>query len=225
MAVAMMITSGCTTPNPGPPPTTKALQQSLTPDQALKRLEDGNARFVEGRTFHRDWREQRGQTAGAQYPFAVVLSCIDSRSSSEIVFDQGLGDIFNARVAGNIVDDELLGSMEFACGIAGARLIAVVGHTQCGAIKGACSGVQLGHVTRLLEHIRPAVEQVRAEGNAAGASDPRFVAEVGRRNVRLVLQQIRERSPVLRELIDSGKVGLVGGIQDLESGRVEFLKP
>ncbi len=173
---------------------------------------------------HRDWPQQRAQTAAGQYPFAVVLSCIDSRASSEIIFDQGFGDIFNARVAGNILDDEIFGSMEFACKIAGAKLIAVLGHSHCGAVKGACSGAQLDHLTALLDKIQPCVAEAKAKMPGAAATDGKFIEEVAELNVHHVLQQIREQSPALRELIDSGKLGLVGGLYDLDSGKVEFFK-
>lgn len=222
LALAAVMATGCASVQHAAPPTAKAQQQAMTPAQAQKRLESGNARFVAGKPLHRDWPQQRAATAGGQYPFAVVLSCIDSRTSSEIVFDQGFGDIFNARVAGNVLGDEVLGSMEFACKIAGAKLIAVVGHTHCGAIKGACSGAQLGHLTGLLDHIQPAVVEAKAKLPGAAPGDGKFVEEVAGLNVQLVLKQIHEQSPVLRELIDSGQVGLVGGIYDLDSGKVQF---
>jgi len=205
-------------------PTTKAEQSALTPEQALERLQTGNARYVKDQPNYRNWRQQRAQTADGQYPFAVVLSCIDSRAGSEIIFDQGLGDIFNARVAGNVLDDEILGSMEFACKIAGAKLIAVVGHSHCGAVKGACNGAQLGHLTGLLEKIQPSVAEAKVKMPGAPATDGKFIEAVAELNVHHVLQQIREQSPVLRELIDSGKLGLVGGLYDLDSGKVEFFK-
>ena len=221
---AGLIATGCAAPQPAPPPLAKVQQSAITPPQALASLEAGNARFVAGQLHHRDWPQQRAQTANGQYPFAVVLSCIDSRVSSEIIFDQGFGDIFNARVAGNILDDEILGSLEFACKIAGAKLIAVVGHSHCGAVKGACSGAQLGHLTGLLEKIQPCVAEAKAKMPGVAATDGKFIEEVAELNVHHVLQQIHEQSPVLRELIDSGKVGLVGGLYDLDSGRVEFFK-
>ena len=221
--VAGLIATGCATTQHAPPPS-KAQQSAITPPQALASLEAGNARFVAGKMQHRDWPQQRAQTAAGQYPFAVVLSCIDSRASSEIIFDQGFGDIFNARVAGNILDDEILGSLEFACKFAGAKLIAVVGHSHCGAVKGACSGAQLGHLTGLLDKIQPSVTEAKAKMPGVAATDGKFIEAVAELNVHHVLQQIREQSPVLRGLIDSGKVGLVGGLYDLDSGKVEFFK-
>jgi carbonic anhydrase len=224
--LVVLLTAGCATaPRSAPAPTSKAQQQALTPAQALTRLQEGNARFVEGAPLHRNWSQERSATAGAQYPFAVVLSCIDSRASSEIIFDQGLGEIFNARIAGNVLNDDLLGSMEFACQLAGARLIAVVGHSRCGAVKGACSGAELGHLTGLLERIQPAVLEARKQSPGAETTSPVFVEKVAELNVRHVLNQVRTQSPVLRELIESGKVGLVGGIHDLETGKVQFFQP
>jgi carbonic anhydrase len=224
VAVGGLLATGCTTTRPAPPPTSKAQQSTSSPAQALEKLKAGNARFVSGKMEHRDWPQQRVATAAGQYPVAVVLSCIDSRVSSEIIFDQGFGDIFNARIAGNVLDDKILGSMEFACKIAGAKLIAVVGHSHCGAVKGACSGAQLGHLTGLLEEIQPSVAEAKIKLPGVAATDAKFIEEVAELNVNHVRQQIREQSPVLRELIDSGQVGLVGGIYDLDSGKVHFFQ-
>jgi carbonic anhydrase len=217
-----LLAAGCATTHHAPVPKTKAQQQAITPTQALEKLATGNARFVAGKTWIRQWPEQRTATTAGQYPFAVVLSCIDSRASSEIIFDQGLGDIFNARVAGNVLDDAILGSLEFATKIAGAKLIAVVGHSHCGAVKGACSGAQLGHLTSLLAHIQPAVDEAKAKRPGVPVTDPKFIEQVAELNVQLVQQRIRAQSPVLRELIDSGQIALVGGIYDLDSGKVQF---
>lgn len=206
-----------------PAPTTRAVQAELTPNAALERLTAGNARFVAGQTLARDWARERSATADGQYPFAVVLSCLDSRASSEIIFDQGLGEIFNARVAGNIVNDDILGSMEFACKAAGAKLIVVIGHSACGAVKGAAAGVKLGNLTGLLERIQPAVAAARAKQPNLAPSEGAFVESATELNVREAMRQIRERSPVLRELLDAGKIRLVGGIHDLATGRVRFL--
>jgi carbonic anhydrase len=200
---------------------TQAAQAAITPADALARLKAGNGRFVTGHSTSRDFTAQRQATATGQYPFAVVLSCIDSRTSTEVIFDQGIGDVFNARVAGNVLNDDILGSMEFACKAAGAKLIAVIGHSKCGAVKGACGGVELGHLTGLLGKIQPAVAAVPVATNVDKAS-PRRVDAVAKENVRLALKQIRERSPILAELICDGKVGLVGGLHDLDSGRVTF---
>ena len=202
----------------------QAAQTAASPKEVQAHLAAGNARYVAGKSLSRDWSAERAKTAKAQYPVAVVLSCIDSRVSSEVIFDQGFGELFNARVAGNVIDDDLLGSMEFACKLAGAKLIAVVGHSQCGAVKGACNGVELGHLTGLLEKIQPAVAQARAKEPALRPNDEKFIASVAELNVRHTMAQIRERSPVLRELIDSGQVGLIGGIYELDSGKVTFLQ-
>ena len=190
-----------------------------TPADALAQLQAGNRRFVEGRLNVRDVVALRRATAGGQHPFAIVLSCIDSRCPAEVIFDQGIGDIFSARVAGNVLDDDILGSLEFACQVAGAKLIAVVGHSNCGAVKGACSGVQLGHLTGLLAKIQPAV----AATTAPPGTPAQFQA-VAEANVRRVLALIRESSPVLDGLIRRGEVGLVGGMYDLGGGEVQFFE-
>ena len=203
---------------------TKATQQALTPAEAKEKLVTGNARYVAGQSSPRDWRLVRAETAKGQFPSSVILSCLDSRTSSEIIFDQGHGDVFSARVAGNVLNEDILGSMEFACQLAGAKLIAVIGHTECGAIKGACNGAKLGHLTGLLERIGPAIKEVGGGKPVDVVAQPRLVNTVAEANVRLVMKQIREQSPVLRELLDAGKVGLTGGIYDLQSGRVSFLQ-
>ena len=202
---------------------TQAAQAATAPADALARLKAGNERFVTSHLVARDLAAQRQATAAGQYPFAVVLSCLDSRTSTELIFDQGIGDVFNARVAGNVLNDDILGSMEFACKAAGAKLIAVIGHSKCGAVKGACSGVELGHLTGLLGKIQPAVAAVPAATDGDKTS-PQRVDAVAKENVRLALKQIRERSPILAELIRDGKVGLVGGLHDLDSGRVTFFE-
>ncbi|HTI71542.1 MAG TPA: carbonic anhydrase family protein [Candidatus Limnocylindria bacterium] len=203
---------------------TRESQSAATPATALAALKAGNARFVSGQSLHRDFLAQVKQTSTGQFPFASIVSCMDSRTSSELVFDQGLGDIFNVRVAGNIVNSDILGSLEYGSKVAGSKLIAVVGHTKCGAVGGACDNVKLGNLTGLVQQIRPAVEQTPpANGEHTSGHDYTYVNRVAETNVRLTLQAIRERSPVLRELIDSGKVGLVGGIYDVTTGTVHFL--
>jgi carbonic anhydrase len=203
-------------------PSTKEAQAAMTPDQALAALRDGNARFVAGHPLNRNPAAAVQATAAGQYPIAVVLSCIDSRQPIELVLDQGIGDIFSARVAGNVLDDDVLGSMEFACKVAGAKLIAVIGHSNCGAIKGAADNVELGNLTGLLARIKPAIDQVPDSVQPRNSKNHDFVDQVAEANVRLVLKEIRERSPVLREMLDQGKIGLVGGMYELSTGEVHF---
>ncbi len=199
----------------------KAVQQAMTPELAQKTLLAGNERYVTGQMLQRDWGELRSATAAAQHPYAVVLSCVDSRTSSEIIFDAGHGELFNIRVAGNVLNDDILGSMEFTCLLAGARLIAVIGHTHCGAVEGAIKDVKAGHVTSLLARIKPAVKAVET---GTGPGPERLGELVAEANVRLVMQQIRERSPELRQALDSGQIGLAGGMYNLQTGRVLFFK-
>ena len=203
-------------------PPTKASQAAMTPQQALAELKAGNARFVAGHPLKRNLPADVKATASGQYPIAVVLSCLDSRQPIEIVLDQGIGDIFSARVAGNVLNDDILGSMEFACKVSGAKLIAVIGHTNCGAIKGAVDDVQLGNLTGLLAKIKPAMDAVPADVQPRTSKNPEFVDQVAEANVRLVMQQIRDHSPILRDMLDKGQIGLVGGMYDLSTGEVRF---
>ena len=225
LALLLIGATGCQTYRQAsaPPPPSKAEQTAMTPEDALRRLQEGNARFVAGRPLARDWVAQRAATATGQHPFAVILSCLDSRTSVEQVFDLGIGDAFNARVAGNVLNEDILGSMEFACGVVGAKLIAVVGHSQCGAIKGACSQIELGNLTGLLRKIEPAVASVTPAVNRA-APEPAQVEAVAEANVRLVMRQITERSPLLAGLVREGKVAVVGGMHDLATGEVTFFR-
>lgn len=202
---------------------TKDLQTSLTPRRAFDILVEGNRRFVNNLRVNRNLLQQVNETSEGQYPFAIVLSCIDSRTSAELIFDQGLGDIFSARVAGNVVNDDVLGSMEFACQIAGSKLVVVLGHTRCGAVKGACNHVELGHLTGLLGKIAPAVEAVQSAGERAPGPDA-FVEEVALENTRLQLRAITDRSPILRQLLEESRIGLVAGIYSVESGEVTFFE-
>jgi len=203
---------------------TRESQQSLTPAEALQYLKEGNARFCANLKANRNLLQQVNETRDGQFPFAAILSCIDSRTSAELVFDQGLGDIFSIRIAGNFVNDDILGSLEFACKAAGSKLIMVLGHSACGAIKGACDHVQLGHLTSMLSKIRPAVELVRDPQDAAlrTSKNKTFVQAVAEMNVALAVQQIKQRSAILREMLDAGQIGLVGGMYDLTSGQVDF---
>jgi carbonic anhydrase len=201
---------------------TKESQAAMTPKSALAELKAGNARFVTGHPIKRNLPADVKATASGQYPFAVVLSCLDSRQPIEIVLDQGIGDIFSARVAGNVLNDDILGSLEFACKVSGSKLIAIVGHSNCGAIKGAVDGVELGNLTGLLNKIQPATKEVPAELQPRNSKNLEFVDKVSEANVHLVMQQIRERSPILREMIDQGQIGLVGGMYDVSTGEVHF---
>lgn len=203
-------------------PPTKETQSAMTPDAALAELKAGNARFVAGQPAQRDHRADVKATASGQYPFAVVLSCLDSRVPIEIVLDQGIGDIFSARVAGNVLDTDILGSMEFGCKASGAKLIAVIGHSNCGAIKGAVDDVKLGKLSDLLGKIKPAIGKVPADVSPRTSKNHDFVDKVAEANVRLVMQQIRERSPILRQMLDKHEIGVVGGIYDLSTGEVRF---
>ncbi len=205
-------------------PTSKELQAGMTPQSALAELKVGNARFVAGQPLHRNLPADVKASASGQYPFAVVLSCLDSRQPIETVLDQGIGDIFSARVAGNVLNDDILASMEFGCKVSGAKLIAVIGHSNCGAIKGAIDDVELGNLTGLLAKIKPAMEVVPAEVTPRTSKNYAFVDQVSEANVRLVMHQIRERSPILRQMLDQGQIGLVGGIYDLNTGKVRFFE-
>lgn len=203
---------------------TKETQSTTTPDDALKFLHEGNYRFVNSLKSNRNLLQQVNETRDGQFPFATILSCIDSRTSAELVFDQGLGDIFSIRIAGNIVNDDILGSMEFACKVAGSKLVVVLGHSKCGAIKGACDHVQLGNLSTLLNKIQPAVYIERETKENRTSSNPDFVNNVARNQVRRSVECIVEQSVVLREMIENGQIGLVGAMYDVETGTVEFLE-
>jgi carbonic anhydrase len=201
---------------------TKEMQAQLTPAKALELLKDGNKRFVSNLKINRNLLQQVNETAEGQHPFAFILSCIDSRTSAELIFDQGLGDIFSCRIAGNILNSDILGSMEFACQIAGSKIIVVLGHTKCGAIKGACDGVEMGNLTTLLAKVKPAINTLNQGFENLIADKAEFVERVSKSNVRLVLQEIPARSPIVAQLLERGEVALVGGMYDVETGRVEF---
>ena len=202
---------------------TRESQAALTPDQALALLREGNARFVAGASLHRDLPAQARATAAGQFPFAAVLGCIDSRVPPELVFDAGLGDVFSARIAGNVLDDELLGSLEFATRVAGARAVVVLGHTSCGAVKGACDGVQLGHLTQTLALLQPALEACRDVPGPHDSSNGEYVRRVTEANVRLVSDALVERSPLLADLVRDGVLRIVPALYDVSDGRVSFL--
>ncbi len=200
----------------------KECQAAVTPQQVLERFKQGNERFASGHGTHRNYAQQVRATAKGQYPLASIVSCIDSRAPAEILFDQGIGDLFNARVAGNIVNEDILGSLEFASKVAGAKLVIVLGHTSCGAVKGACDNVQMGNLTGLLAKIMPAVVAVPNDGKDRSSKNYDFVEMVAENNVRQNVQLIRERSPILKELEDKGEIKIVGAMYDVATGRVTW---
>lgn len=203
---------------------TKEMQSAITPSLALELLKDGNKRFVNNLKINRNLLQQANETSDGQHPFAVILSCIDSRTSAELIFDQGLGDVFSVRIAGNIVNEDILGSMEFGCKVAGAKIIVVLGHTKCGAVKGACDNVALGNLTGLISKIKPAVEQEAITSENRNSSNGVFVENVAELNVRLSVKNILLKSPIIAEMVKNGDIGIVGGIHDITSGEVKFFE-
>lgn len=203
---------------------TAETQATMTPTMALTILKEGNQRFISNLKINRNLLEQVNDTKDGQFPFAVVLSCIDSRTSAELVFDQGLGDIFSVRIAGNVLNKDILGSMEFACKLAGSKLIVVLGHSKCGAIKGACAGVKIGNLTGLLEKINPAIGEINAEMPDTDHSDSEFIRAVEKQNVISTMDLILKESPVLKELYENGEIGMTGGYYDVDTGEVAFMK-
>ena len=201
---------------------TKQTQAAVTPQTALQMLKDGNTRFVQGKMLQRNLMQQVKATGSGQFPFAAIVGCIDSRASNELIFDQGIGDIFSARIAGNFVNDDILGSLEFACAAAGAKLIVVLGHTECGAVKGACDDVVLGNLTQTLANIKPAVAAVSGYDSDRTSKNNEFVQAVTDKNVTLTVERIRERSPILRGMADKGQIGLAGAMYDVHNGKVTF---
>ncbi|NOY51542.1 MAG: carbonic anhydrase [Chlorobi bacterium] len=204
---------------------TSGSQSLITPNMAVEMLKTGNKRFLKCERLDRKLDRQIAQTAEGQFPFAVVLSCIDSRIPTEIIFDQGIGDIFNVRIAGNFVNEDILGSMEFACKLAGAKLVVVMGHTSCGAVKGACDNVQAGNLTQLLGKLMPAVLSTKTKHDEDRTSNnPGFVNRVAVRNVEQTMENINAQSPILHELYNRGEIDIVGAMYDVGNGKVEFLK-
>ncbi len=203
---------------------TKEIQASITPSMALNLLEEGNKRFVNNLKINRNLLQQANETSEGQHPFAVILSCIDSRTSAELIFDQGLGDIFSVRIAGNIVNEDILGSMEFGCKVAGSKIIVVLGHSKCGAVKGACDHIEMGNLTALLTKIRPAVEDELTTKEDRNSQNDEFVEKVAAINIRRTVKSIYERSPILKDMIDSGQIGIIGGTQDISTGEVTFFE-
>ena len=201
---------------------TKEMQAAITPSMALNLLNEGNKRFVNNLKVNRNLLQQANETSDGQHPFAVMLSCIDSRTSAELIFDQGLGDIFSVRIAGNIINEDILGSMEFACKVAGSKIIVVLGHTKCGAVKGACDHIEMGNLTALLTKIRPAVDDETLTKENRNSNNPVFVENVATINVKRTVKSIMQRSPILKEMIESGQIGIVGGTHDISTGEVTF---
>lgn len=199
--------------------------KNLTPEMALVLLKEGNERFITGKMKNRNLLQQAKLTSKGQYPFAFILSCMDSRGSSELLFDQGIGDIFVGRVAGNVVNDDMLGSMEFATQVMGSHLIVVMGHTSCGAMKGACSKVKMGNLTQLLNKVSPAVNTVQqSQTQALNCEDAKTVDAIAQQNVLNMIQQIKEHSPLIQKSISNKEVMIVGAMQDLKTGKITFLQ-
>lgn len=203
---------------------TKESQDQMTAASALQELKDGNQRFVQKKQLNRDLMQQVSETSTGQFPFATVLSCIDSRVSSELIFDQGIGDIFSVRIAGNFVNEDILGSMEFASKLAGTKLVLVLGHTACGAVKGACDHARLGNLTALINKIEPAVDAVKepADENMRNSSNIDFVNDVAEVNVKMTIDNIRAQSEVLKEMEDAGEIQILGGMYDIKTGEVHL---
>ena len=204
---------------------TKQTQEAMIPDAALKALKDGNKRFITSTQVSRDLMQQVADTSTGQYPFATVLHCIDSRVSAELVFDQGIGDLFSIRIAGNFVNEDILGSMEFATKLAGTKVVVVLGHTACGAVKGACDHAKLGNLTGMLEKIAPAVTAVTEPVDAAlrTSSNIDFVNRVAVKNVHMAIDNLRAMSPILKEMEAAGDIKVVGAMYHIENGQVDFL--
>lgn len=203
---------------------TKETRNDLTPQLALELLKEGNERFVNNIKAHRNLLEQVNETSAGQFPFAAILSCIDSRTSAELIFDQGLGDILSIRIAGNILNDDILGSMEFACKIAGSKLIVVLGHTNCGAIIGACNNVVLGNITGLLNKIKPAIEQETETKTERNEKNEAFLRNVTVNNVFITVKKVNEQSTILHEMVQSREIMIIGGLYDVDTGQVTFFE-
>lgn len=203
---------------------TKEMQDAITSSTALQLLKDGNKRFVNNLKINRNLLQQANETSDGQHPFAVILSCIDSRTSAELVFDQGIGDVFSIRIAGNIVNEDILGSMEFGCKVAGAKIIVVLGHTKCGAVKGACDNVALGNLTGLIAKIKTAVVQESITAENRNSSNGVFVENVAELNVSLSVKNILLKSPIIADMVKNGDIGIVGGIHEITTGEVKFFE-
>lgn len=199
---------------------TKEFQNHLTPKKAHEVLVEGNLRFAQNVKAQRDLKQQVLETSAGQFPFAVILSCIDSRVPAELVFDQGIGDIFSVRVAGNVVNEDVLGSMEYGCKVAGSKIVVVMGHTKCGAVTSACNHVELGNVTALLNKIQPAVSAIESKGDEMTSEEIELVGEA---NVKHSIERIRKESPILKEMEDNEEIEIVGAVYNVENGKVTFL--
>jgi carbonic anhydrase len=202
---------------------TRETQSTTTPEIALRYLREGNHRFVNNLDIDRDMLHQVNATRDGQFPLAAILSCIDSRTSAELIFDQGLGDVFSIRIGGTIINDDILGSMEFACKVAGSKLVVVLGHTKCGAIQGACDNVQMGNLSTLLNKIQPSVYYEKSVEENRNGQNGEFVEKVSRIQVKRSVEGIIKQSIVLREMIEKKEIGLIGAIYDIDTGLVEFL--
>ena len=204
---------------------TAETQSTMTPQKALQYLKEGNKRFINNLKANRNLLEQVNDTSEGQFPFATILSCIDSRVSAELVFDQGLGDVFSIRIAGNFINEDILGSMEFACKLAGTKLLVILGHTSCGAIKGACDHARMGNLTALINKIEPAVAAVKEPSNESmrNSKNLGFVDEVAKENVRIAIDNVKSRSIVLKEMLDQGEIEIVGAMYDIGTGGVTFI--
>lgn len=205
---------------------TRETQATMTPQKSLLYLKEGNLRFQNNLKANRNLLEQVNDTSDGQFPFATILSCIDSRVSAELIFDQGLGDIFSVRIAGNFVNEDILGSMEFACKLAGTKLIVVLGHTSCGAVKGACDGAKMGNLTKLIEKITPAVNAVAEPKDASlrNSKNLDFVDNVAEKNVLLTIDRIHAESPILTDMEKNGEIMIVGAMYDINTGEVKFFE-
>ena len=204
--------------------TTKEQQIKMTPESAIQRLKEGNVRFTKNKGFSRDLTNEVKQTSTGQNPYATVLHCIDSRVSAELIFDEGIGDVFSVRIAGNFENEDILGSMEFACKLAGTKVIVVLGHTACGAVKGACDDAKLGNLTALISKLKPAVEAVTepVDTSKRNSGNIDFVNSVAEKNVYMTIENIRKKSPVLKEMEDNGEIKIVGAMYDIKDGSVTF---
>jgi carbonic anhydrase len=201
---------------------TKERRDRMTPAQVIDELKKGNERFRAGKMLPHDYRDQQRSSAAGQYPAAVVLGCVDSRAPAEVIFDMGVGDTFNARIAGNVVNDDILGSMEFACAVSGAKVILLFGHTACGAIKGAIDDVEMGNLTGLLARVKPAITATTFSGDKS-SKNAAYVDAVAKTNVRLSIENVRRRSPILEGLENKGTIQIVGAMYDLVTGAVDFV--